>query len=269
MNEIIFPIKNELELFENSLKEVILKENNFLTYDLEKFIFENPKRLRPIFIFLFSKILKIENSLVQDIAIITELIHSASLIHDDIIDEEKIRRNNPTFFEKYGSKLAVLEGDLLLSLALEKISSTTLEISKIFASRIKATIQGEIKQNENLNEILDIKTYLNKTYAKTANLFIVGLEALFALDKKNESLLKFIENYAVAFQIKNDIDNFKKDKSDIKNGNYTLPMIYSSIEKSTQYVEALKNTALEELKNIENSIYKNSLIQLTNNTLRS
>ena len=53
MNKIISPIKNELELSENTLKEVILKENNFLTYDLEKFIFANPKRLRPIFIFLF------------------------------------------------------------------------------------------------------------------------------------------------------------------------------------------------------------------------
>ena len=269
MDKIIFPIKNELEDFENSLKEVILKENNFLTYDLEKFIFTNPKRLRPIFIFLFSKILKIENPLVMDIALITELIHNASLIHDDIIDEEKIRRNNPTFYEKYGSKLAVLEGDLLLSLALEKISSTTLEISKIFASRIKATIQGEIKQNENLDKIIDIESYLNKTYAKTANLFIVGLEALFTLDKKNENLLNFIKSYALAFQIKNDIDDFKTGKSDIKNGNYTLPMIYSSLEKTIEYVEELKNSALKELNNIENSIYKNSLIELTKYTLRS
>ena len=269
MNKIIFPIKKELELFENTLKEVILKENNFLTYDLEKFIFANPKRLRPIFIFLFAKILKIENPLVLEIALITELIHNASLVHDDIIDEEKIRRNNPTFFEKYGSKLAVLEGDLLLSIALEKISLTTLEISKIFAKRIKATVQGEIKQNENLNQITSIEAYLDKTYAKTANLFIVGLEALHTLDKKNDYLLKFVENYALAFQVKNDIDNFKKDKSDIKNGNYTLPMIYSSIEKSIEYVENIKRIALKELDSIEDSVYKTSLIELTNYTLRS
>ena len=100
MDKIIFPIENELKNFETKLKEVILNSDNFLTYDLEKFIFTNPKRLRPIFIFLFAKILKIDNPLVQNIALITELIHNASLIHDDIIDEEKIRRNNPTFFEK-------------------------------------------------------------------------------------------------------------------------------------------------------------------------
>lgn len=267
MNEIIFPIKKELDEFEKSLKKVILKTNNFLTSDLEKFIFANSKRLRPIFIFLFAKIMKIENSLVLKIALIAELIHSASLIHDDIIDEEKIRRNNPTFFEKYGAKLAVLEGDFLLSLALEELSKTTCEILKIFAFRIKKTILGEISQNENLNQLTSVDEYLNKTYAKTANLFVVGLEALFSLKEENKNLMNFIENYALAFQIKNDIDNFENNKSDIKNGNYTLPMIYSSLEKSIKKVEDLKNKAFKELENIENSIYKTSLIELVKYTL--
>ncbi|MBQ4647301.1 MAG: polyprenyl synthetase family protein [Candidatus Gastranaerophilales bacterium] len=269
MNRIIFPIKKELEIFEKDLKEIILLQDNFLMSDLEKFIFNNPKRLRPILIFLSAKILKIDNALTNKIAIITELIHSASLIHDDIIDEEALRRNHPTFFKKYGSKLAVLEGDLLLALALEELGKTSLDITKIFASKIKKTIQGEINQNENLNKITNIETYFKKTNAKTANLFIAGIEALFTLGKKNENLLSFIENFALGFQIKNDIDDFKSNKSDIKNGNYTLPMIYSSIEKSIEKVEEIKNIALEELNKIENSIYKDSLIELANYTLRS
>ena len=280
MDKIIFPIKNELENFETKLKEVILNTDNFLTYDLEKFMFSNPKRLRPIFIFLFSKILKIENPLVSNIALITELIHNASLIHDDILDEETLRRNNPTFYEKYGSKLAVLEGDLLLSLALEQISLTNMEISKIFASKIKATIQGEIEQNENTHKITNLETYYKKTFAKTANLFLAGLEALFALDKKDENLINFTKNYALAFQLKNDIDNFKNNSSDFKNGNYTLPVIYSNMEnkaedfnkyikKSYKEVEQLKQTALNCLNYIENSTYKTALINLTNHSLRS
>jgi len=269
MDKIIFPIKNELNEFENKLKKVILSEDNFLVSDLDSFIFSSAKRLRPIFVFLFAKILKIENRLVLDIALISELIHSASLIHDDIIDEAKTRRNNPTFFEKYGSKLAVLEGDFLLSLALEKLSETTLEISKIFANRIKKTILGEINQNENLDKITDIETYFKKTSAKTANLFVAGLEALFTLGNKNENLLKFIKNYALAFQIKNDIDDFKTNKFDYKNGNYTLPMIYSSLEKANNKVIEIKNLALYELEKIENSIYKTSLIELVNYTFGS
>ena len=278
MEKILSPIENELKNFEAKLKEVILNTNNFLTYDLEKFIFTSPKRLRPIFIFLFAKILKIDNPLVINIALITELIHNASLIHDDIIDEEKIRRNNPTFFEKYGSKLAVLEGDLLLSLALEQISNTNIEISKIFATKIKATIQGEISQNENNNKITSLETYYKKTIAKTANLFLAGLEALFSLGNENENLYNFMKNYALAFQIKNDIDNFKTNSSDYKNGNYTLPVIYSFmenqtknfeqyIEKSYKEVEKITKSAIDNLEKIENSIYKKALIDLTKHSL--
>ena len=284
MNNIIFPIKTELENFEIELKKVIASCDNFLSEDLNRFMFSSPKRLRPIFIFLFAKILKIENSLVEKIAIITEIIHSASLIHDDIIDNEKIRRNNLTFSEKYNSKLAVLEGDLLLALALEEISQTTLDISKIFSNRIKKTIQGEIKQNENLNKI-DIEFYFEKTLNKTANLFLAGLEALFTLKVKNDNLFEFMKNYSMAFQIKNDIDNFKKNSSDYINGNYTLPVIYFFLEnksldnfqnnadfytkKANNEVENYIKKALDALDNIENSKYKNALIDLSKHLLRS
>ena len=254
-------------------------------------MFSNAKRLRPIFVFAFAKILNIENKLTQDIALITEIIHNASLIHDDIIDEEELRRNYPTFYKKYGAKLAVLEGDLLLSIALELISNTTLEISKIFSKKIKETINGEINQNQNSNQITDIETYYKKTIGKTGNLFFAGLESLFTLkeinNKTKATLLEFLKNYTLAFQIKNDIDNFKTTSTDFKNGNYTLPVIYFFMENKTadfnqnslefqkfiskaqDKVEELKNLALENLKEIENSKYKTLLIEITNYTLRS
>ena len=258
---------------------------------MENFLFSNAKRLRPIFIFTFSKILNIENKLTQDIALITEIIHNASLIHDDIIDEEKTRRNQSTLNSKYGVKLAVLEGDLLLSIALELISNTTLEISKIFSKKIKETINGEINQNKNTNQITDVETYYKKTIAKTGNLFFAGLKSLFTLKeidtKTKEDLENFLKNYALAFQIKNDIDNFKTDSTDFKNGNYTLTVIYFFMKNNTadfnqkseefkcflnkakQEVERLKILAIDSLKNIENSKYKTLLIEITNYTLRS
>ena len=87
-----------------------------------------------------------------------------------------------------------------------------------------------------------------------------------------------MKNYALAFQIKNDIDNFKTNSSDFKNGNYTLPVIYSSmenksenlekyIEKSYKEVEKITKIAINSLKEIENSIYKKTLIDLTNYSL--
>lgn len=291
MENIIFPIKNELIVFENTLKKVIADCDNFLLADLNNFMFSNPKRLRPILIFLFSKILNIQNELVNKIAVITELIHSASLIHDDIIDEEKIRREIPTFDAKFNSKIAVLEGDLLLSIALEELSKTSLDISKIFASKIKATINGEINQNENISKITDIDTYYKKTFNKTGNLFFAGLNSLYTIKNINEDIKAkldlFLNNFVMAFQIKNDVDNFKKNSSDYKNGNYTLPVIYffmenntaqidksglhfeKYIDKSYKTVEKLKVKALDCLENFEENEYKNALIELTKHTLRS
>ena len=78
MDKIVFPIKKELENFEKKLEEIILSEKNFLTCDLRNFIFTNPKRLRPIFVFLFSKILKIQDSKVLDIALIVVCINRNS-----------------------------------------------------------------------------------------------------------------------------------------------------------------------------------------------
>lgn len=291
MNCITFPIKNELFALENELKKVIANCDNFLLNDLNNFMFSNPKRLRPILIFLFSKILKIEGEIVNKIALITELIHNASIIHDDIIDEEKIRRNFLTFNAKFGSKMAVLEGDLLLAIALEKLSETTLDISKIFASKIKATINGEIIQNENISKITDIETYYKKTFNKTGNLFFAGVNSLYTLknidNSTKEKLNLFLKNFTLAFQIKNDIDNFKKNSSDYKNGNYTLPVIYffmenntaeinqndlnfeKYIDKSCETVEKLKSEAIDSLEYIENSEFKNALIEITKYILRS
>ena len=281
----ITPIKNELDIFEEKLKNIMEAENNFLKNDLESFMFKSPKRLRPILVFLFSKILKIENDIVYDIALALELIHSATLVHDDILDEDELRRNNPTLYKKYGSKIAVLEGDFLLTLALETLSKTNMDILKVFSDKIKKTLLGELNQNETLNKIPDEKHYLNKTILKTANLFLAGLEALFTIKKIDgnlkKALLDFTLNFSIAFQIKNDT---KDIISDIKNGNYTLVVLYFLMENSIEElninsnfdkyikkallkVDYYKKLSLKSLDTIENSTYKNAIVDLSNSIL--
>jgi len=275
LNNIIYPIKNDLNVFENNLRNIINGCDNFLKEDITNFMFSNPKRLRPIFIFLFSKILNINSPLVQKIALISELFHSASLIHDDIIDESAMRRNCPTLYAKYGTKTAVLEGDLLLSLALDILSDTTLEISKIYSQRIKMTILGELKQDENLYKEVSIDEYIRKTFNKTGNLFLAGLDALFSLSDKNEALYEFMKNYSIYFQLKNDIKDLAPDRS---NGNYTLVMLYflrdyriedlnsveldKYIKKAKQKVDFYKENALLSLNSIANSRYKDALLKI-------
>ncbi len=293
IKDITSVVKNESDIFEKKLKIFIDKNKNFLKEDLKNFMFSNPKRLRPLFVFLFSKILKINNfNQVLNIALALEFIHNASLIHDDILDNEKLRRNNPTFYEKYGAKLAVLEGDMLLSMALNILSDTSLDILKIFSNKIQKTLEGEIEQNSCLNKIIDERTYIRKTFNKTGNLFFAGLESLFVLknidDKTKYKLRKFLKNYTLAFQIKNDIDNIKnKNLSDIKNGNYTLPVLYfcrennidllncenvcfqNCINLASKKVDKYKKSAIIFLSEIEDTIYKKALADLCDYTLRS
>lgn len=271
-------INDELNSFEDELKLIVNKEKNFLSEKLNKFLFTNPKRLRPIFVFLFAKILNINSSyaqkFTQKIALGLELIHSASLIHDDILDEDKTRRCDSSFYVEYNTKLAILEGDFLLSLALFELSKTNIEIVQIFSTKIIKTIQGEILQNENTNKIIDFETYYSKTFLKTGNLFMAGLESLFALNKSiDENLLEFMKNYSLAFQIKNDIDNFISCASDIKNGNYTLPVLYFNmgyvdyLSKAKEKMLEYKNIALKSLENFEKNDYINALINIAEITL--
>lgn len=279
------PIKKDLENFELSLKKILEAEDNFLKEDLITFMFSSAKRLRPILVFLFSKILKIDDDAVLNIALITELIHSATLVHDDILDEDSLRRNHPTFNKKFGSKLAVLEGDLLLVLALNQIAKTNIDILKVYSDKITKTLSGELRQNSTLNKIIDEKTYLEKTFNKTGNLFLSGLEALFCLKeidfKTKQALINFTKNFSIAFQIKNDTNDIE---SDIKNGNYTLVVLYflqeNSIEelnknsdfekylkKTFEKIEYYKNLALKSLDDVEDSIYKEALINLSEEVL--
>ncbi len=297
IKKIINPVSYELESFEIELADRIKRYSNYLTDFLIEFLFNSPKRLRPIFVFLFSKILDIKDKKVGDIALISEIIHSASLLHDDIIDNEASRRNNQTFYDKFGSKIAVLEGDMLLGIALKILSETSLSILEIYSDNILKTINGEIEQNTVIRVVPDINTYLDKTFNKTARIFLCGLESLFTLKDINndikDALIAFMSNYSIAFQIKNDIDNILyKNLSDINNGNYTLPVIYFCLKNSVKefnteqinnflknkdiyikmsYDKVLeyKNNAIDKLNILTESEYKKALLELAEYTLRS
>jgi len=293
LTEIVTSIAPELGEFENKLKNIV-KDENFLKDYLVDFLFSNPKRLRPILIYLFAKVLNINSKEVDYIALSTELIHSASLIHDDIIDEAKLRRNKQSFYDKFGSKKAVLEGDYLLSLSLVTLSKVNIDTVKIFSKKIKETILGELNQNSNLNKIQSVEEYITKTLAKTTSLFVAGVESLFSLKEVDKTtkkaILDFMKNYSIAFQIKNDIDNIlKENASDLKFGNYTLPVIYFCLDKNVEQVdvkqfnlekekyilkssetmENYKNLAIKVIENIEASIYKKEIIELCEYSLRS
>ena len=184
--EIISPIKDEFAEFENKLLEICNCKFKYFQSDILSFLFNNSKRLRPIFTLLFSKLLGVRDiEKVLNICLALEIVHNASLVHDDILDCEKIRKNKETIVQKFNPKTAVLIGDYLLSCALEILSKTELSIVELFSCKIKSTIEAEFMQNEFVNKILKIDDYLLKTFNKTGNLFLCGIEALFEVMENN------------------------------------------------------------------------------------
>ena len=253
IEKITFSISEEFDYFKENLKKILQESDIFLKEDILSFVFSNAKFLRPRLIFLFSDLLEIKDRNILNIALAVELLHNASLIHDDIIDDSKMRRNKLTMHSKFNTKIAILMGDLLLSYALEILSETPQTIIKIFSNKIIKTIKGEIKQNKNCNKKMSYEMYFEKTYDKTANLFFAGLESLFVLKNIDDfiktNLREYLTNFCMAFQIQNDI---KDIDSDYQNGNYTLPLIYYFEEnkaydknKMEKYVNRVKDVADE------------------------
>ncbi len=210
-----------------------------------------------------------EKQIIFQLAV--ELVHNASLIHDDVIDECKVRRNQKTLNSEFENKLAVISGDYLLSIALKKICVlNSVGLTEMFAKTLDKMCQGEINQHFNRFKIPSLDDYLQKTGQKTASLFETAICGAVFLSGAKSNALEFANNFGLAFQIRDDLINVKTTKSDINDGIYTAPVIFSGditapekgIEKTVLLLNNYVNKAIKSLENIENNIYKQKLKEL-------
>lgn len=232
------------------------------------------KHIRAVLAFLF---LKAQGREIDEKQIVfqsaIELVHNASLIHDDVIDESQSRRAVQTINSKFGNKLAVITGDYLLSVALKKIRTLDApEIIDMFAQTLDDMCQGEIKQDFSRFKISSIEEYLEKTRLKTAKLFetaLCGSLFLYGLDYCS-SIQNFARNFGIAFQIRDDLINAKTSQNDFKEGIYTAPVIFANsveefqngIEKTQILLNNYVDSALKCIENLEESKYKAALTNL-------
>lgn len=235
-NDIIKPYILRLE---EDLKIIVDKNSNELKEDVLGFLFAKSKRIRPVFTYLCTFLLneKIDDDICR-VALAVELLHSATLVHDDVLDESLQRREIESFYSKLGSKKSVVTGDYILSLCLLALSEIqNSEILKIFSNNIIKTINGEINQFSSQFCIQSEKDYFYKTAPKTANLFVCIVQSVCCLKNVNLNVKKSLENFAynfgVVFQINNDVKNILSTQDDVKNGIYTLPYIYFKQENPT------------------------------------
>lgn len=200
-----------------------------------------------------------------------ELVHNASLIHDDIIDESCERRSLKTINDEFENKLAVISGDYLLSIALKKICNlNSIKLIEMFAQTLDEMCKGEVTQYFNKFEIPSIEDYLKKTEQKTAKLFETAICGAILLTNSNSNPKEFAKNLGIAFQIRDDLINIKTTKSDLHEGIYTAPVIYSQninkpddgIEKTKLLLNNYIEKAEQSLENIDNNKYKLTLVEL-------
>lgn len=274
-------VQEDLDVLEQNIVD-LFKNNTPLDKDLLALLTAPSKRLRPLLGILFLRCLQNKISSAQhNVFFAVELIHNATLIHDDIIDEADERRSQKTLNVKFDENLAVVAGDFLLSVALEKtIETKSIEVLKVFTSALKSTCIGEINQYFGKFKILSIDDYVQKSKEKTALLFKMSVLGglLLGENAKDEALVKtaidFSENFGIAFQIRDDLINIlnaeKFKNNDLNLGIYTAPVIFAyqddkEILQSENVLSAIKNSkGIEKTKNLMDNYFSKSILALEN-----
>lgn len=298
LEKIIKITEKEVKEFEEELKRSLSPSIEEYNSVLEFICHTKGKRIRPIIGILTSLMLGVFSEKQKTFLGAVELIHNATLFHDDIIDDAKIRRNQPTLNSQFSNSVAVLSGDYFLSCAIKSIYSLeNQKISSLFANYMKEICEGEIEQNLTLHTILPVKKYLEKTRRKTALLFsltVCGVGILAGRTDIEENLLAFGENLGMIYQLQDDLKNFdeyenKPVLNDMKSGVYTAPIIFlaqmnkevenllvqekydeiiallkksDAVEKTRMLVKKYCNEALSCSKKFPENSYKDLLLEL-------
>ena len=252
LNEINDQLSNEIDDLNAFLKKVTTTEIPLINTLSSHMIDSGGKRIRPIIVFLISKIMSNEKKVIESAAII-ELIHAATLLHDDVVDQSDVRHNINTANKLWGNDSAVLVGDFLYSRAFELIVEINRErVYKILAETTNKISQGEVMQLMYKEKIIEDKEkYIEIVYLKTGKLFEAS--ALVAMDiaggSNHDWAREFGKNFGIAYQLRNDyLDYFGDDNEtgkniaeDLSEGKSTLPLIHSYINSNTNDKSIIEN----------------------------
>lgn len=262
MDKIRALVLDEIIRVEDGLS-IIINSKKCLLPDLSDFVMGKSKRVRSLICLLYLKANNATiNQNVIDVLIALELIHNASLLHDDVIDRSQIRRGAQTLFNKYGSNIAILCGDYILSLAVSKLLELGNEtVINVFLDATKKMSEAEILQLLNRDCEISIEQYLDIISGKTSSLFCAGLLSTALLSSLDTNIASNFGNlFGKIFQINNDmnVDSINNDK---ENGVKTIIDIIG-IEKSFALKDNYKEDLSKYLVNIPDNLYKQGIEDL-------
>tara|TARA_B100000989_G_scaffold278459_1_gene240273 strand:+ start:1269 stop:2246 length:978 start_codon:yes stop_codon:yes gene_type:complete len=253
------PIYDEMDLFEQKFTESMFSQVALLNRITHFIVNRKGKQMRPMFVFLVAKLLgngKINERTYRGASVI-ELIHTATLVHDDVVDDSNKRRGFFSINALWKNKIAVLVGDYLLSKGLLlSIENEDFDLLKIISIAVREMSQGELLQIEKARD-LDIteEIYYEIIRQKTATLLAsccaLGAQSVNASPEEVEQMHEFGELLGMAFQIKDDLFDYGEPKIgkpigiDIKEKKMTLPLIYTlnkvNMDQKRMIINIVKN----------------------------
>jgi len=242
------PVDQDLRLLTDNLKRLVGARHPILGAAAEHLFEAGGKRVRPAIVLLVSRATLLDQELTarhRRLAEITEMIHTASLVHDDVVDEADLRRNVPTVNSLFDNRVAVLAGDFLFAQSSWYLANLdNLEVVKLLSEVIRDFAEGEILQSINrFDTDTTLETYLEKSYFKTASLIANSAKAAGVLSGVSPDLCDHLYQYGrhlgLAFQIVDDILDFtsptevlgKPAGSDLISGNITIPALFAMEEE--------------------------------------
>lgn len=245
LNHIKAPVASYVEDFHSQFAEILSAKSEWLQQALELLNASTGKQVRPILVALLAGALRAEAPSGKSIeaAVLLELIHTATLIHDDVIDEAKTRRGQPTLGAIFDNRVAVLMGDFVLSSALiGAIALGDLRIMHIVSAIGRELTEGEIRQFETADSLrLSEANYYDIIRQKTAELFAACAEVAAItsdVDENSRQRARQIGmSLGMAFQIRDDIfDYFRSDVgkptgNDLREGKITLPLLHVLLQQ--------------------------------------
>ena len=252
VDEILAPVEKELKEFDQFFEAAMKSEVPLLDKVTHYLVKRKGKQIRPMFVFLSCKLFSDINAKTFDAAALVELLHTATLVHDDVVDDANERRGYFSVNALWKNKIAVLVGDYMLSrillLSLEKENT---DLLAIIARSVREMSEGELLQIEKARK-LDITeaVYFEVIRKKTASLIATCCEAGCLSStgfEQREVMRLFGEKVGLAFQIKDDIFDFgnaedigKPTGNDIREQKLTLPIIYTLNNAPSTEVKRLK-----------------------------
>lgn len=260
-------LNSDLNVIEKELEETIQAQSPLLHQASLHLLKAGGKRIRPVFVLLAGKFGDYDINVIKNVAVTLELIHTASLVHDDVIDDAELRRGLPTIKAKWDNRIAMYTGDFIFARSIELMTKINNPLAhKILSNTMVELCLGEIEQiKDKYRYDQNLRDYLRRIRRKTALLIAascqLGAVATNVDEKIHKKLYQFGYYVGMSFQITDDVLDFtstevelgKPAGGDLLQGNITLPVLYAMENESIKR-EILKVHEKMEREKIENII---------------